>query len=112
MKKRYKFLLYMLAILGCNLAFAQQRAIIRGRVIDKVEKVPVIGANVIEYDRDNRIINGTVCDINGDFTLEGRHLRDEGVVHRLLDGRRAEHRPAGVAHRHNVGVVSEDGEGM
>ena len=46
----------------------------------------------------------------GDFALQGRHLRDEGVVHRLLDGRRAEHRPAGVAHRHHVGVVSEDGE--
>ena len=61
MKKRYKFSLFVLALLSCTLAYPQQRAIIRGRVIDKVEKIPVIGANVIEYDRDNRIINLRLC---------------------------------------------------
>ena len=48
----------------------QQETVIRGRVIDKNERVSVIGANVIEYDKDNRVINGTVCDVNGDFVLE------------------------------------------
>ena len=47
---------------------------------------------------------------DGDVSLEGRHLGDEGVVGGLLDGRGAEHGPAGVADRHYVGVVSEDGE--
>ncbi|HEX2395036.1 MAG TPA: hypothetical protein VHI78_06785, partial [Bacteroidales bacterium] len=37
--------------------------------MDKIERVSVIGANIIEYDKDNRVVNGTVCDVNGDFVL-------------------------------------------
>ncbi|MPM90107.1 hypothetical protein SDC9_137224 [bioreactor metagenome] len=47
---------------------------------------------------------------DGNFAFEGRHLRDERVVHGFLYCRRGEHGPAGVAHGHDVGVVSEDGE--
>ena len=37
----------------------------------------IIGANIIEYDKDNRVINGTVSNINGDFVLE---MKDPGNV--------------------------------
>ena len=47
---------------------------VRGRVIDKVDQLAVIGANVVEYDKDNRVINGTVCDVNGDFVLEMKDM--------------------------------------
>ncbi len=54
-------------------AFPQERKIIRGRVIDKGDKTAVIGANIIEYDKENRIINGTISNVNGDFVLEMRN---------------------------------------
>ncbi len=41
----------------------------------------MIGANVIEYDKDNRVINGTVCDVNGDFVLE---LKDRSHVVKVV----------------------------
>lgn len=68
--KELKSVLSLLLWLGsCINMFAQNEIVIRGRVIDKVERVSVIGANVIEYDKDNRVVNGTVCDVNGDFVL-------------------------------------------
>ena len=74
MKKVKHILLISLIFLATINAFSQQSAIIRGRVIDKVEKTPVIGVNVIEYDDENRIINGTITNVNGDFTLEMKNI--------------------------------------
>lgn len=74
MKKTRITILLAIALLSSIEAFAQENRIIRGRVIDKVEGVAVIGANVIEYDKDNRIINGTISNVNGDFVLEMRSL--------------------------------------
>ena len=50
--------------------FGQDSRIIRGRVTDSNDGMAVIGANVIEYDKENRIINGTITNVNGDFVLE------------------------------------------
>ncbi len=74
MKKVKHILLISLIFLTTFTAFSQQSAIIRGRVIDKAEKTPVIGVNVIEYDDENRIINGTITNVNGDFTLEMKNI--------------------------------------
>lgn len=60
--------------------FAQKKHIVRGRIIDKNENETVIGANVIEYDEDNRIINGTITDVNGNFVLE---MKDPNHVLRI-----------------------------
>lgn len=54
--------------------YAQQNRVIRGRIMDANEGIPVIGANVIEYDGENRIINGTISNVNGDFVLEMKDL--------------------------------------
>ncbi len=70
MKNIRKTILLLLVLFSCMNVFSQQKAIIRGRVIDKDTREPVIGANVIEYDKENRIINGTISDVNGDFVLE------------------------------------------
>ncbi len=61
-------------------AFSQASNIIRGRVVDKADNQPVIGANVIEYDKENRIINGTITDVNGDFLLE---MKDRSNIIRI-----------------------------
>src|SRR4030042_1240161 len=53
--------------------YSQGKTIIRGRIIDKSDNSTIIGANIIEYDEDNRVINGTVSNVNGDFVLEMRN---------------------------------------
>lgn len=61
----------LLLTLGFALqAYPQDKKIIRGRVVDNNDNMAVIGANVIEYDAENRIINGTITNVNGDFVLE------------------------------------------
>jgi TonB-linked SusC/RagA family outer membrane protein len=75
MKDFKKIVLLLFVISGFTIAFAQQKVIIRGRVID-ADKIGVVGANIIEYDSDNRVINGTVCNINGDFILEMKNIKN------------------------------------
>jgi len=75
MKEFKKAIILLLAIFSFAGSFAQQKIIIRGRVIDS-NKIGVIGANIIEYDKDNRIINGTICNVNGDFILEMKNLNN------------------------------------
>ncbi len=72
MRNIRRTILLLLALLCFFEAFSQQKTIIRGRVIDKSDQTTIIGANIIEYDEDNRVINGTVSDVNGDFALEMR----------------------------------------
>ncbi len=62
-------LLLVMWLCSFSIVQAQNDIVIRGRVLDKVERVSVIGANIIEYDKDNRVVNGTVCDVNGDFVF-------------------------------------------
>src|SRR5699024_10203160 len=47
----------------------QKRFILRGTVLDANTGNPLIGATVVELDKDNRTINGTVTDIDGNYAL-------------------------------------------
>lgn len=49
--------------------FAQQNIVVRGSVKDKETGEVIIGANIIEYDADKRIIKGTITDMNGYYVL-------------------------------------------
>ncbi|MCF6357419.1 MAG: carboxypeptidase-like regulatory domain-containing protein, partial [Draconibacterium sp.] len=69
MKKIKSIIFLILALSSFTTVFAQQKTIIRGRVIDNSDKTTVIGANVVEYDKEDRIINGTITNVNGDFVL-------------------------------------------
>ena len=70
MRNIKRILILLTALLSSSGAFSQGRTIIRGRIIDASDKSTIIGVNVIEYDKDNRVINGTVSNVNGDFVLE------------------------------------------
>jgi len=70
-------IILFLTLLSFTNVFAQQGVIIRGRIIDKGDQTTIIGANIIEYDKDDRIINGTVSNINGDFVLE---MKDQNNI--------------------------------
>ncbi|MBN2611235.1 MAG: SusC/RagA family TonB-linked outer membrane protein [Bacteroidales bacterium] len=69
MKNIRKPIILLLALISCLTAYSQ-KSILRGRVFDKSDNATIVGANIIEYDKDNRIINGTITDVNGDFVLE------------------------------------------
>ncbi|HDR50042.1 MAG TPA: SusC/RagA family TonB-linked outer membrane protein [Mariniphaga anaerophila] len=69
--KRSKILITIALALFCiSHAEAQEKMILRGRVIDKNDKTSIIGANIIEYDENERVVGGTITNINGDFILE------------------------------------------
>jgi TonB-linked SusC/RagA family outer membrane protein len=76
--KKFKrtIILCICAFFSFTVVFSQQKLIIRGRVIDKNDKSVIIGANIVEYDKDNRVINGTVCNSNGEFVLELKSIND------------------------------------
>jgi TonB-linked SusC/RagA family outer membrane protein len=81
MKKIKRILiLCFCAFFSFSVAFSQQKFIIRGRVIDKSDKSVVIGANIVEYDKDNRVINGTICNTSGDFSLEIKDIKHKVSV--------------------------------
>jgi len=46
------------------------QTVIRGRITDKELKDPIIGATIVEYDKNNRIVNGTLSDPNGNYVLQ------------------------------------------
>lgn len=69
MKNIKSTILLIIALFGFLAVFAQEKTIIRGRVVDALDKTTIIGANVVEYDKENRVINGTITNVNGDFVL-------------------------------------------
>ncbi|HSJ66447.1 MAG TPA: carboxypeptidase-like regulatory domain-containing protein, partial [Anditalea sp.] len=72
--KKLLWIVFGLALISWEVQ-AQQTAqptgeIIRGQVIDKNDKLPIIGATVMEIDRnDNRTLRGMATDVNGNFSL-------------------------------------------
>lgn len=74
-----------IAICSSNSVMAQdgaKRTIIRGRVLDGNTHLPLRGATVTEIDKDDRTINGTATDIDGNFALrvnDPEHNRISGA---------------------------------
>lgn len=64
------FFLVFVSLLMTFSAMAQSKIIIRGKVISNTDKQPLIGVSVAEYDKNHRILNGVVTDIDGNFTLK------------------------------------------
>ena len=65
MNRLIKLLLFWTIFLTATNVSAQRR--ISGTVSDDIDVV--IGANVVERDKNNRIVSATVTDMNGNFTL-------------------------------------------
>lgn len=66
MNKFIKIILLLVVCFTASTANAQQRRI-SGTVSDDYDVVP--GANVVEKDKNNRIVSAAVTDMNGNFTL-------------------------------------------
>src|SRR5690606_10828880 len=65
-------------ICGSQAVKAQQLVTIRGKVVDKGDKLPVIGTTVVELDKDRRTVTGVTTDINGNFAL-----RESNTSHQI-----------------------------
>lgn len=73
-------ILLLITLLSFMEAFPQAKVVVRGRVVDKGDKTTIVGANVIEYDSENRVISGTVTNVNGDFVLEMKNISNKIMV--------------------------------
>lgn len=62
-----KHILLLLCIASFTIQINAQDHVVRGKVSDDVEGI--IGATIVELDANDRIINGTITNIDGDYTL-------------------------------------------
>jgi TonB-linked SusC/RagA family outer membrane protein len=70
MKNIQRVIILLLATMWFTQGYTQEKSIVRGKIIDPAEDITVIGANVIEYDENNRVVNGAISDVNGNFVLQ------------------------------------------
>lgn len=66
---RMRHYVYLVLIIFGSLTSLQAQ-IIRGVVKDSVNNDAIIGATIVEIDKNNRFLNGTVTDVNGNFSLK------------------------------------------
>ncbi|MFL9482777.1 SusC/RagA family TonB-linked outer membrane protein [Chitinophagaceae bacterium LWZ2-11] len=84
MKNLYKYLLVLItsSVLLCQHADAQNaggeaKVIVRGKVIDKKDKSPIMHVSVAEVDADGRIVRGVTTDIDGNYALKVTNPKDK-----------------------------------
>ena len=70
MKRIRQAIILIIVLLNVTPVKAQNNTVIRGKVIDKADKTTIIGANIVETDNDGRVVNGTVTNVDGNFTLQ------------------------------------------
>jgi TonB-linked SusC/RagA family outer membrane protein len=67
MIKRY-YIVFLILMLPLISVFSQVPLVLKGKVIDETGEA-LIGVTIIEVNELNRSLNGTVTDLNGNFTL-------------------------------------------
>ena len=68
-KIAYSAFIALCCLLVSSITSAQQINYVKGRVIDKKDKQPIIGASVVIIDKDRRVIKGVSTDIDGNYSL-------------------------------------------
>lgn len=70
MKKIKNTIFLIFALCSFIGAYAQTNITIRGKVIDQKDKSTIIGATIVESDKNNRVVNGTKTDADGNFVYQ------------------------------------------
>jgi TonB-linked SusC/RagA family outer membrane protein len=70
MKKIKKTIILILTLCSFVGAYSQEKVTIRGKVIDSKDNTPIIGATIVESDKENRVVNGTITDADGNFVYQ------------------------------------------
>lgn len=73
LKLTFSFLLLLVCTFRLK---AQDKVTVRGKVIDASDKQGVIGASVVELDKEKRVISGISTDINGNFALRVSNVQN------------------------------------
>ena len=74
--KQYIRIIYLLTVLlFCTFTtvFAQEKILVRGKVLAAQDKEELIGVHIVEINKENRILASTVTNYNGEFSL---HISD------------------------------------
>src|SRR5688500_12079496 len=53
-----------------SVAHAQDNPSVRGTVLDKGDRTPLVGVTVAEVDQTGRIVSGAATDLNGNYLLK------------------------------------------
>jgi len=68
----------------CTVTYAQaqtaEKIIIKGRVIDVKDKLPIPAATITEQDKDKRIVKSIAADIDGNFAMPVIDVKDNLVI--------------------------------
>lgn len=48
---------------------AQEKILVRGHVYSAMDKLPAVGATIMEMNTDNRVVSSTVTNLDGNFSL-------------------------------------------
>lgn len=66
---RFIFTIILVYLFACGEGFSQVN-IIRGKVMDAENREPILGATIAVLNKQNRAMNGTITDLNGEFILK------------------------------------------
>lgn len=69
----------MLLLLVYSTAYSQTSGplIIRGKVLDKKDRLPVIGASVVELNKEKRTVTGVNTDMEGNFAIKVSNIENQ-----------------------------------
>src|SRR5688572_13258664 len=70
---RLGYFLAVLILLCPGTVGAQERASLRGTVLDKGDNTSLAGVTVVELDKSGRIVSGVSTDLNGNYLLKNVH---------------------------------------
>ena len=66
----YTGLLILLLFGGLSQVYAQASVIVNGYITDAITKEPIPGVNIVEMNKMDRFLSGTITDFNGNFVLK------------------------------------------
>lgn len=72
-----KFIGLILCVLISSIPVVYAQDLIRGRVIDQDDRQPIVGATVVELDKDKRVVTGVVTDIDGNYAIKVKNATNK-----------------------------------
>jgi TonB-linked SusC/RagA family outer membrane protein len=69
-ERTFIFLALWLGLFVPQCVFAQEPILVRGRITSAVDGLGLPAATIVELDRNNRIIKGTVSDLDGNYVIQ------------------------------------------
>jgi TonB-linked SusC/RagA family outer membrane protein len=104
MKRNYRILsFFILLIIRLN-SFGQGNIIIKGSITSKTNGETLVGVNISELSADNRVINGNISDINGQYVIRVKSLSNRLMFSFI--GYKSQ--VVAIANRSSINIVLEE----